>query len=397
VKTEVIRAQPPAAARPRPWFTSGRFLLLLAGLVVIYGYGWQVTQIRLGELVVGVQFVRPFLRDLVRPEVLTRDTTTQKVEIGMSIDPSVAPESLPPDPSGARLTVSRQVTVVGGPVTVSGTGFRPNTSGRLMWLNRIGNPVEVATVTTDAQGAFTATIRVPEVFQGPDPGAQSAQQRLSAEFTWPVGGLKLSRTLLLVLEKVVETVFLALMGTTFAIVIAVPLSFLGARNLMARNPVGSAIYYVVRMFFNIMRSIEPLILAIVFTVWVGLGPFAGVMALGLHSIASLGKLYSEQIESIDPGPIEAITATGASPLQVVRYAVVPQIVPPFIAFTIYRWDINVRMSTVIGFVGGGGIGFILQQYINLLQYRQAATAVWAITIVVSAMDYFSAWIREKVV
>ncbi|MGH2348958.1 MAG: phosphonate ABC transporter, permease protein PhnE [bacterium] len=397
MKSEVIRAQTPAAARPRPWFTSGRFLLLLAGLVVVYGYGWQVTQIKLGELVVGAQFVKPFLRDLVRPEVLTRDTITQKVELGMSVDPSVAPESLPPDPSGARLTVSRQVTSVGAQVTVSGTGFRPNTPGRLMWLNRIGNPVQVATVTTDAQGAFTATINVPEVFRGPDAGAQGAQQRLSAEFTWPVGGLKPSPTLLLVLEKVVETVFLALMGTTFAILIAVPLSFLGAKNLMARNPLGTAIYYVVRMFFNIMRSIEPLILAIVFTVWVGLGPFAGVLALGLHSIASLGKLYSEQIESIDPGPIEAITATGASPLQVVRYAVVPQIVPPFIAFTIYRWDINVRMSTVIGFVGGGGIGFILQQYINLLQYRQAATAVWAITIVVAAMDYFSAWIREKVV
>jgi phosphonate transport system permease protein len=187
------------------------------------------------------------------------------------------------------------------------------------------------------------------------------------------------------------------MGTTIAVVVGVPLSFLGARNLMARNPIGTTIYYITRTFFNIMRSIEPLILAIVFTVWVGLGPFAGVLALGLHSIAALGKLYSEQIESIDPGPIEAITATGASPLQVVRYAVVPQIVPPFIAFTIYRWDTNVRMSTVIGFVGGGGVGFVLQQYINLLQYRQAATAVWAITLVVAAMDYFSAVVREKVV
>jgi len=114
-------------------------------------------------------------------------------------------------------------------------------------------------------------------------------------------------------------------------------------------------------------------------------------------VASLAKLYSEQIESIDPGPIEAITATGASALQVVRYAVVPQIVPPFIAFTIYRWDINVRMSTVIGMVGGGGVGFLLIQFINLLQWQQAATAVWGITIIVAAMDYFSAAVRERVV
>ena len=237
----------------------------------------------------------------------------------------------------------------------------------------------------------------PSSVWGPEAGAEGLRQRLRVRVTWPVGALKLSNTLLIVLDKVVETVFLALMGTTIAVVVAVPLSFLGARNLMTRNPIGTSIYYLTRSFFNIMRSIEPLILAIVFTVWVGLGPFAGTLALALHSVAALGKLYSEQIESIDPGPIEAITATGATALQVVRYGVVPQIVPPFISFTIYRWDTNVRMSTVIGFVGGGGIGFILQQYINLLQYRQAATAVWAIAIVVAAMDYFSAKVREKVV
>jgi phosphonate transport system permease protein len=200
-----------------------------------------------------------------------------------------------------------------------------------------------------------------------------------------------------VAEKVLETIFLALMGTTIAVIAAIPLSFLGARNLMTRTPAGTVVYYVVRTIFNAVRSIEVLILAIIFVVWVGLGPFAGVLALAMHSIAALGKLYSEQIESIEPGPIEAVTATGASALQVVRYAVVPQVVPPFIAFTILRWDTNVRMSTVIGFVGGGGIGFILQQYINLLQYRQAATAVWAIAIVVAAMDYLSAVVRERVV
>jgi phosphonate transport system permease protein len=254
----------------------------------------------------------------------------------------------------------------------------------------------VGTFHSDAQGSFTATITVPEMFQGPA-GGTGARQQLIAEASWSVGGLRASKTLLIVVEKIVETVFLALMGTTLAVLVAVPLSFLGARNLMTKNAAGTGVYYLVRTFFNAMRSIEPLILAIVFTVWVGLGPFAGVMALGLHSIAALGKLYSEQIESIDPGPIEAVTATGASMLQVVRYAVVPQIVPPFIAFTIYRWDTNVRMSTVIGFVGGGGIGFILQQYINLLQYRQAATAVWAIAIVVAALDYLSAKVREKVV
>ncbi|MFQ5436888.1 MAG: ABC transporter permease subunit, partial [Anaerolineae bacterium] len=119
--------------------------------------------------------------------------------------------------------------------------------------------------------------------------------------------------------------------------------------------VGDLLYTISRSILNTLRSIEPLIMAIVFVVWVSLGPFAGVMALTLHTIAALGKLFSEQIEGISEGPIEAITSTGANQLQTVVFGVIPQIVPPYIAYTLYRWDINVRMSTIIGFVGGGGI------------------------------------------
>jgi phosphonate transport system permease protein len=138
-------------------------------------------------------------------------------------------------------------------------------------------------------------------------------------------------------------------------------------------------------------------MAIVFVVWVGLGPFAGALALALHTIAALAKLYSEQVESIAPGPLEAIRATGATRLQTVVYGVVPQVIPPYISFTMYRWDINVRMSTIIGFVGGGGIGFLLQQNINLLNYRGAAAQILAIAIVVAAMDALSSKIRERYV
>ncbi len=162
-------------------------------------------------------------------------------------------------------------------------------------------------------------------------------------------------------------------------------------------PLGMTAYNATRTTLNAVRSIEPLIMGLVFVIWAGLGPFAGVLALTLHSIAALGKLYSEQVENIDAGPLEAIQATGANRLQTIVYGVVPQIVPPYIAFTMYRWDINVRMSTIIGFVGGGGIGFVVQQQINLLQYDQAGVAVLAIAIVVSALDYTSAWIRERIV
>ncbi len=162
-------------------------------------------------------------------------------------------------------------------------------------------------------------------------------------------------------------------------------------------PVGLSIYYITRTILNALRAIEPLIMVIVFAVWVGIGPFAGVLALSLHTIAALAKLYSEQVESILPGPLEAVMATGANRLQTIVYAVIPQIIPPYISFTMYRWDINVRMSTIIGFAGGGGIGFLLQQNINLLNYRAASAQMLAIAIVVASMDYLSSKMREKVV
>jgi phosphonate ABC transporter permease subunit PhnE len=162
-------------------------------------------------------------------------------------------------------------------------------------------------------------------------------------------------------------------------------------------PIGSIIYYIMRTILNAIRSVEPLVMVIVFVVWVGIGPFAGALALALHTIAALAKLYSEQVESISSGPLEAVTATGATRLQTIIYAVVPQIIPPYISFTMYRWDINVRMSTIIGFAGGGGIGFLLQQNINLLNYRAAAVQMLAIAVVVATMDYTSALIRERFV
>jgi phosphonate ABC transporter permease subunit PhnE len=165
----------------------------------------------------------------------------------------------------------------------------------------------------------------------------------------------------------------------------------------ATLPIGLVIYTITRTFLNALRSVEAVIMAIVFVIAVGIGPFAGVLALGLHTIVSLAKLYSEQVESISAGPLEAVQATGANRLQTIIYAVIPQIVPPYISYTMYRWDINVRMSTIIGIVGGGGIGFVLIQNINLSNYRAASAQMIAIAIVVSLMDYISSVMREKYV
>ncbi len=195
--------------------------------------------------------------------------------------------------------------------------------------------------------------------------------------------------------RMLDTVLLAVLATTLSVIVAIPLSFLGARNLMGQNPVTLAVYAAFRAIFTVIRSIDLLIVIILFLVAVGIGSPAGVLGLAFHNIGVLGKLYGEAIENIDAGPIEAITATGANRIQVIWYAVLPQIVNPFIALTIYRLDTNVRLAPIMGLVGGGGIGFILIQYLNLLQYDKAAPILLEIVLVVVTMDLVSGQIRKR--
>jgi len=193
----------------------------------------------------------------------------------------------------------------------------------------------------------------------------------------------------------VVTIFLGLIATVFAIVVAVPLSFLGARNIMAGNPISMAVYTVVRLLFTVVRSIDVLIVVIVMAILFGIGNAAGVIGLAFHNFGVLGKLYSEAIEGIDAGPIEAITATGANRFQVIWTAVLPQIVNPYISFTIYRLDANVRLAPILGLVGGGGIGIMLFQSINLFQYGAAGLIIFMIIVTVGIMDFVSAQIRRR--
>ena len=195
----------------------------------------------------------------------------------------------------------------------------------------------------------------------------------------------------------IVTIFLGVVATALAMVVALPLAFLGARNIMTGNPITSAIYAIVRVIFTIVRSIDVLIVVIVFAVIFGLGSAAGVFGLAFHNIGVLGKLYSEAIEGIDPGPGEAITATGATRFQVIWTAVLPQIVNPFTSFSIYRLDANVRLAPVLGFVGGGGIGQSLFQSINLFQYQKAGLIIFMIIVTVATMDFASAQVRKRLI
>ena len=377
---------------PRGLLSSWRFIVGLLIAVVVYAYGWRVTEINLQKLVTGAPKIVHIVTQIVQPDLLSRDLATQRADASFRVPCS---GSAPAQPARSEeepyMVLSQTCGAPGEPLAIEGFNFRPDTRGTLRWTPPVGTQRSLSHIDSDAEGHFVLALTVPAVEESEE------LQHIEAELRWSVGLPYPSETARIVFDKMIETVFLALMATTFAIFVAVPLSFLGARNLMSAYRGTMIIYFVTRGFFNIVRSIEPLIWAIIFAVWVSIGPFAGVLALGMHSIAALGKLYSEQVESIDPGPIEAITATGANALQTIIYAVVPQIVPPYIAFTIYRWDINVRMSTVIGMVGGGGIGFLLIQWVNLLRYKQAGVAVWAITIVVWVMDYVSGVVREKIV
>jgi phosphonate transport system permease protein len=198
-------------------------------------------------------------------------------------------------------------------------------------------------------------------------------------------------------KDLIVTVMQAFMATTLGALIAFPFSFLAAKNLTGANPFTKILFYASRSLFNVLRSIEALLYVAIFVFWVGIGPFAGMLALAITSFALIGKLFSEAIENIDSGPIEAVNATGANVFQMIRFAVLPQIIPPFVSYLIYQWDINIRMATIIGFAGGGGIGLTLLTYFGSLQYHKAGTVVLGIVLIVAAMDFTSAKIREELV
>jgi phosphonate transport system permease protein len=376
---------------------------ILLGLVAAYGIGWEVVQINFksASLNRAVQIIKPMLH----PDFIEARTDKKSAWAVVTV-PCPPTPPLPPHPTpGNDTSAAPTCGGVHDAITVTANGLWPNTDTQVWWQTHIGDPKmlgghedSMLVVRTDEKGSVTVIIHVPTsaLVSSPDP-TLPLEHRVYFDQYHPLGGVKISEAGGYVLQGIGQTLALALMATTLAIFLAVPLGFLAARNLMGANPFTRAVYVIVRTFLNILRSIESLIVAIIFVIIVGLGPFAGVLALTIHSVAALAKLYSEVIEGIDPGPIEAARATGANWLQVVRYGVIPQIIPPFASFTIYRWDINVRSSTIIGMVGGGGIGQFLVQWIQLNDLRAVSTTFIAIAVVVMAMDFGSAKLREKLI
>jgi phosphonate transport system permease protein len=194
------------------------------------------------------------------------------------------------------------------------------------------------------------------------------------------------------LRGAMETIQIAVVGTAVAAVLALPLGFAAARNAAP-----TWLFYWARSLLNAFRAVDTLVYALFFVAAVGLGPFPGVLAVMVYTATVLAKLYSEAIEAIDPGPVEAVRATGATALQVLRWGVVPQLGPQFLSFTLYRFETNIRAAAVLGFVGAGGIGFYIQTYLRLLNYPAAATVLLVLVGLVMIVDFASSRLRARLV
>lgn len=371
-----------------------RTTFIAVAVVLAYTVAWRGSEVDFPKLFTALATNakgRELLGDFLTPDVVTRDIQPVTIQLPLPVPCGSAPEAEIPV-EGPRLVPEVSCAELRQKFLVEGFDLAPNTELQLRWRLPDDQYFPGSFITTDADGHFAAEFEARPIVATKD----GVPSKLEVEVLVPTGNPKPSPAVFEVLDAIVITVFMALMATTAAVFVAAPLSFLAAQNIMKRGPAGTAIYYFTRAFFSVFRSYEPIILGMLFAFWVGFGAFAGVIALAIITTASLGKLYSEAVEHIDPGPMEAMAATGANRLQVVLYGVVPQIIPDFLSFTIYHWDINVRISTIIGYVGGGGIGYYLAQMINTSQNNKAGTAIWAIVVVVWAMDFLSAEVRKRI-
>lgn len=193
------------------------------------------------------------------------------------------------------------------------------------------------------------------------------------------------------LRPLADTLAMSIAGTALAVVLSLPLALLAAPNTSPNRGVA----FVVRTVLALLRSVPEIILGVLFVAAVGFGALPGVLALALHSVGMVGKFYAEAIEHVDPKPLEAARAAGATPFQVITHAVLPQVLPQLADVTIYRWEYHFRASAVLGIVGAGGIGFELMAALRLLNYDQVSAILLAILLCVVIVDSIGAWLRTS--
>ena len=195
------------------------------------------------------------------------------------------------------------------------------------------------------------------------------------------------------LLSMLQTIEISIVGTVVAVILSLMLC-LGASSNFSPNKV---VYIICRTILNLFRSISEQIVALLFVTSVGLGAFSGALALSVHSAGMMGKFFSEAIENIDEGQVEALRATGATKWQVIRYAVLPQVLPEFITTILYRWETNIRSATVLGMVGAGGIGFDLVTSVRLFQYQETSAIILLTLVTVIFIDQINNRLRSKII
>lgn len=193
-------------------------------------------------------------------------------------------------------------------------------------------------------------------------------------------------------KAVIETLQIGIIATIVAGILAMPLAFLAAKNV-SPHPI---VYYPVRMVLTLFRGVSELIWALLFVVAVGLGPFAGVIALVIFCLGVIGKLLAEAIEAVDPGPLEAMAAAGASRWRVFLYGAWPQVMPMYLAYCLYYWDHNTRSAVVLGFVGAGGVGYTLFFNISTYYFEKATMAMIVLIVMIVVIDRICLWLRSKI-
>jgi phosphonate transport system permease protein len=205
-----------------------------------------------------------------------------------------------------------------------------------------------------------------------------------------------------------ETFAISLIGSLLAVVIALPLSVVATRTMLYRGilyegrplgPLERSVrvggFALAKAVLNVLRTVPEIVWALIFVFMVGLGPFPGVLALGVHTGGVLGKLFGEVLEEVNPAPVEALQATGASRLRVLLYGVLPQALPQFVSYALYRWEVNIRAAAIMGFVGAGGLGQRIYVAISLFHEHQLLTLILAVYAIVTLVDALSAWLRAR--
>jgi phosphonate transport system permease protein len=195
-----------------------------------------------------------------------------------------------------------------------------------------------------------------------------------------------------IVRPLIETIHIAVLGTAGALVLAIPVALLAAENTTPN----AVTYWLGKVIVTVSRSVNTIIWALIFVVVFGTGPLAGAVAIAFRSVGFLGKLLGEEIEEIDFGQVEAVRATGASSVEVLLYGILPQVKPALVGLSVYRWDINVRDSTILGFVGAGGIGVQLFRAVNAFAWQSVATVLLVILCVVVVSEAVSAYTRAMV-